>query len=245
MNIPPEDSARAQALIARALALMQAQQWDNAIADLDAAIDAAPEPLRAAAVEALFSVCIARNKGERLIALLAQTEAGSPQAAKAALLLARNRAIGMDQPLPACCRQEVLEPALRAHVLRQAYPANELPVVLALLNQVGWHALAYEVAVLCVHADVWIEDGILEGVFALLLHRQERAAALRLLDAVRGQRDCDRRPIFRWATLLGNGAVADEWRARQSRGDKVLRFLQLGQPDAARGAAEAAACHIA
>jgi hypothetical protein len=222
------EAARAQDLLAQALDRMQAQRWDEAMRLLEAAIPMAPSELHDPAVEILTSIYVSRNEHARLGELMLRAEPSTPQMIKGALLLARNRAIGVDGELPAHCNEKSLAPILRAHIVSGAYQANELPVIVALLAQVGWAELAGEIAMLCIAAHIAIEDGVLERVFAVLLTADRRADALQLLEAVRAMPQRTERPVQRWAHLLGCGHAEAEDRDAAPR-DKVVRFLQVTQ----------------
>ncbi len=221
------DAAQAQLLLAQALHQMQAKHWDEAMRLLESAIAAAPPELRDSAVEILASIYVSRNQHVRLRNLMRSADPGSPQMIKGALLLARNHALGVDGELPAHCRADVLEPAVHAHILAGAYQLAELPVVVALVAQLGWAELAERIAMLCTSGHVAIEQGVLERVFATLIAAGRRNKALELLDALRALPESAERPIRRWARLLGSkhaGAVAED-----TAQDKVARFLQSMQ----------------
>jgi hypothetical protein len=228
VRVQSAEAAQAQALLAQALEHMQAQRWDEAMRLLESAIPMAPAELHEPAVEILTSIYVSRNEHARLGELMLRGDPSTPQMIKGALLLARNRAIGMDGELPAHCNEKPLGPALRAHVVSGAYQSNELPVIVALLAQLGWAELAGQIAMLCVAAHIGIEDGVLERVFAVLLTADRRADALRLLEAVRAMPQRTERPVQRWAYLLGCGHVEAEDREAAPR-DKVVRFLQVTQ----------------
>ncbi len=221
-------AAQAQALLAQALEQMRAQHWDEAMRLLESAIPIAPAQLHDPAVEILTSIYVSRNEHARLSELMVQADRSTPQMIKGALLLARNHAIGVDGELPGHCNEESLAPALRAHVVSGAYPSNELPVIVALLAQLGWAEPAGEMAMLCIAAHIAIEDGVIERVFAVLLTADRRADALRLLEALRTMPQPVERPIQRWTHLIGSGPVGVGDRDSPAQ-DKVVRFLQLTQ----------------
>ncbi len=216
-------TASAQDLLAQALERMQAQRWDEAMRLLESAIPVAPAELREAAVEILTSIYVSRNEHARLAGLMQRADPSTPQMIKGALLLARNHAIGVDGELPPHCNENTLGPALHAHVVAGGYQLGELPVIVALLAQLGWTELAGQIAMLCVAARIGIEDGVLERVFAVLLKAGRRADALRLLQALQAMPEYAERPIGRWAYLLGSGGLENADALGQ---DKVVRFLQ-------------------
>ena len=220
----PTNAPQTGALLAQALSQMQAQRWDDAMRLLESAIAVAPPDLRPPAVEILASIYVSRNRHLHLRDLMRSVDVRSPQMIKGALLLARNHAIGVDGELPAHCRADVLEPALRAHILAGAYQLAELPLIVALAAQLGWAELAGRIAMLCTTAHVSIEQGVLERVLATLVAAGRRATALELVDALRALPESSERPIRRWAHLLGSkhGGAAVEDAAQ----DKVMRFLQ-------------------
>jgi len=222
------EAAQAQDLLAQALRQMQAQRWDEAMQLLESAIPIAPAELRAPAVEILTSIYVSRNEYARLGDLMLRADPSTPQMIKGALLLARNHALGVDGELPAHCDENSLGRALRTHVATGAYQSAELPVIVALLAQLGWAELAARIAMLCAAAGIGIEAGVLERVLAALLAAGRRGEALELVQVLQSLPESEERPVRRWMRLLG--AVPREAAAGAGPSqDKVERFLQCAQ----------------
>jgi hypothetical protein len=225
----PADAVQAQSLIAQALEQMQAKHWDESMQLLESAIVAAPPEIQEPALEVLASIYVSRNQHARLRNLMCLADPSTPQMIKAGLLLARNHAIGIEGELPAHCDERSLGPALRAHVVAGAYQlASELPVILALLAQLGWAELAWQIAMLCAAARIGVDGGVIDRVLAVLLSAGMRAQALELVQELRSLPESEARPIRRWLRLLGIDpleAVAGD----SSTQDKVERFLQCAQ----------------
>lgn len=217
------NSAEAQTLIARALGQMQVEEWSEAMRLLESAIEVAPADLRGGALEVLASLYVSKNEHPRLRELLERHPPATAQMVSGALLLTRNRAIGIDGELPSSCAREHVEGALRAHVAAGSYSPGELMVVLALLAQVEWFETAGDIARFCVRRGFEMDPGLIESVLSMFVRVGHPESALRLLDALRAREDCARYPIGRWALLLGAQAPSG---AIPPASDKVVRFLQ-------------------
>ena len=217
----PAEAAQPEDLLAQALGQMQLARWDESMRLLEAAIEAAPEPMRGAAVEVLASVYVARNQHARLRDLMRSVDPFTPQMVKGALLLARNRALGMDGELPPHCNESSLDRPLRTHVVEGAYPPGDLSIIVALLAQLKWLDLAGPIAMVCTAAGGWIEPGVVERVFAALLESGRRYEAIELLGALKTAPPHPDRPIGRWTWLLEGGGAPPQ--------DKLLRFLTVKQ----------------
>ena len=225
----PADAAQAEGLLAQALAQMQVKHWDEAMRLLESAIVAAPREMRAAAVEVLASIYVSRNEHARLRNLMRLVDPSTPQMIKGGLLLARNHAIGIDGELPSHCSEESLGPALRAHVVTGAYQmTSELPVILALLAQLGWAKLAGQIGMLCAAARIGMDANVTEAVLAALLADGRRAEALELVQSLQRLSESEQRPIRRWMRLLG-ASECEPVAGNASSLDKVERFLQYRQ----------------
>jgi len=227
----PADAVQAEGLLAQALARMQAQHWDEAMRLLESAIVAAPQPMRAPAVEILASIYVSRNEHARLRNLMRLVDPSTPQMIKGGLLLARNHAIGIEGELPLHCSEESLGRALRAHVVTGAYQlTSELPVILALLAQLRWAELAGQIAMLCAAARVGMGAGVTEGVLAALLADGRRAEAIELVRALQALPESEERPIPRWMHLLGadqHEPVGTE-ASTQDKVERFVRWMQVG-----------------